>query len=201
MIIKERPILFSAPMVQAIMLGEKTQTRRDSKLPFPDSLYPVSYDWIHVEQAHGVICPYGIPGDRLWVRETFYNDNDSPLEKDVSKIYYRADSTTKKWCCDLLPDCLCELEGMPKLTPSIFMPRWASRILLEITSVRIERRDSISEEDAAAEGVAYALNGKGILNNRQAFRMLWGRINGQKSLEINPWVWAIGFRVLEGLNG
>jgi hypothetical protein len=176
---KERPILFSGEMVRAILDGRKTQTRRVVK-PKPDD----SGLWNNDK------CPYGKPGDRLWVRETFFVDGP--------RIQYRADH-----------------HGAPKETiwkPSIFMPRHASRILLEIADVRCERLRDISEADAIAEGVAsfrpvpgdgdpetlYAnYMNKGRLSYRKAyfsFMTLWQSINGPESWNANPWVWVITFK-------
>jgi hypothetical protein len=150
---KERPILFSAPMVRAILDGRKTQTRRVIKEKL-----------MRGEGAHVNNCQYGKPGDRLWVRETFcYHDY-------LARYLYKADGVTGvKW------------------KPSIFMPRIASRIMLEITGIRVERLQDISEEDAIAEGWP---------KSSDWYRSLWESINGQGSWVLNPWVWVIEFMVL-----
>jgi hypothetical protein len=212
---KERPILFSAPMVRAIIDGRKTQTRRVVK-PQPDEYAAMQGDQcmlVHdsspdMHNSELIACPYGQPGDQLWVRETFcpiypqdpnYNGGN-PIEYDYAATYKHGDrlgdsiGIKKKW------------------TPSIYMPRAASRIELEITGVRVERLQDISEEDAIAEGVfkkvkdGYGLGdivetidgGEAIyLSRGQArfeYRHLWESINGPGSWDANPWVWVIEFR-------
>jgi hypothetical protein len=168
---KERPILFSGPMVRAILEGRKTITRRVLKLQ--------DYDGGNCyETRDGILrdilslCPYGIPGDRLWVRETWAD----PCGKRIP--VYRADEATAyqnvKW------------------RPSIFMPRWASRITLEITRVRVERLQDITEKDAISEGVLSSDYDK---TYRYAFSVLWDSINGPKyPWSDNPWVWVIDLR-------
>ncbi len=146
---KERGILFSAPMVRAIMDGNKNMTRRVAKLNYSGS----------------------IPGDRLWVRETFQ-------VVPPNTIFYKADkqnTATKGWI------------------PSIFMPRWASRITLEITNIRVERLQEITEEDARAEGCGFS--GPGSSTPRWNFQQVWGSINGKKHpWESNPFIWVISFK-------
>ena len=182
---KERPILFSGPMVRAILEGRKTQTRRVVKFdPCPSSYAMVShYDGLgNVVLTDGsyLRCPYGQPGDRLWVRETWAHrrwmlGDASPDPTTV----YRADSD--------------DLRGCDRWRPSIHMPRWASRITLEVVSVRVERLQDISEEDAMAEGVALAENYRGRLAH---FAGLWEQINDLGSWNANPWVWVVEFRKL-----
>ena len=161
---KERPIIFSAPMVRAIIDGAKTQTRRVVK---PQPTVPEEFisfclwgDQLATadsrDEEAGVVdewtCPYGQRGDRLWVRENFYVDHAIKVEDDV--IYYPADARRKgPWCCQLIPECACAEVGKPRIRPSIHMPRWASRLTLELTDVRVQRLQEISEEDARAEGV------------------------------------------------
>ena len=164
---KERPIIFSSPMVRAILDGRKTQTRRDIKEKLMCG-----------EDAHVNNCQYGKPGDRLWVRETFcYHD-------DLARYLYKADGVTGvKW------------------KPSIFMPRIASRIMLEITGIRVERLQDISEEDAIAEGVdgeneAAKIGAEWYEKPKRAYRRLWKSINGTGSWDLNPFVWVIEFMVL-----
>jgi hypothetical protein len=207
--VKERPILFSAPMVRALLAGTKTQTRRAVKDKVPAKYNRLGWS----SQAGGPViplsfCPYGQPGDRLWVRETFaivprtayrcsegvqqtLNQND-PYEHDAA--IYREGWTRSK--------------GGFRWRPSIFMPRWASRITLEITAVRVERLHDISREDAIAEGVRPLDGSNGPnywtvdvgdvhLNNptaQGAYSMLWDWINGTGSWAANPWVWVIAFR-------
>lgn len=172
---KERPILFSAPMVRALLDGRKTQTRRVVK-PQPTATreeairtYGKGGTFILEAGFFGVRCPYGQLGDRLWVRETWGACAGSPV--------YRADDNAT-----------CPDGGRWK--PSIHMPRWASRITLEVTGVRVERLQDISEEDAIAEGVPEQRG------DPWAFQCLWDSINGARercSWAANPWVWAITF--------
>ena len=186
---KERPILFSAPMVRALLAGTKTQTRRIIKPQhlafFNQDAAAMLSDWNERP------LPYGQPGDRLWVRETFGHFERNQHFKPGCNVYYRADGN----CLELEP-----------WRPSIHMPRWASRITLEITSVRVERLQEISIEDAKAEGAwgpddsivqkVADYFGTDIFsaNPRKAFQMLWESINGPDSWAANPWVWAIEFR-------
>ena len=183
---KERPILFSAPMVRAILDGRKTQTRRVAKnvvavhsktgeaLTQTDSLGP------------RIRCPYGQPGDRLWVREThFINDfrgADIPAdERNDAEIVFAA--TDMDYVRNLEDD-----EGFA-WRPSIHMPRWASRITLEITGVRVERLNDISEADCRAEGLA-----DNVDRAHHWYRVLWEQINGPGSWNANPWVWVVEFK-------
>lgn len=214
---KERPILFSAPMVQAILAGNKTQTRRSIKpqptvsenggICWKNRCYGVNTDgtpYLNVFIKNH--CPYGQIGDQLWVRETFcpiypqdknYN-NGRPIEYDYKASYKHGDR---------LGDLIGEKK---KWTPSIHMPRRASRIQLEITDVRIERLQDISEVDALAEGCRPIEGCKwhtweeadaGIPMHdhtaRDAFSGLWGAINGEDSWTENPWVWVIEFKRVE----
>lgn len=196
---KERPILFSSPMIRAIMSGTKTQTRRIIK---GAPLNPESYllgchkgVWgIHadVEKDDGVFrfqCPYGVPGDRLWVRESISKPFPLDVEARCFTGFYRASEPERKiqWI------------------PSIHMPRWASRITLEVVSVRVERLQEISEADAYREGViipshhAFASNGNPELRNeaRTEFAALWHKINGPGLWDANPWVWVVEFKRVE----
>ena len=212
---KERPILFSGPMVRAILDGTKTQTRRVVK-PQPDlSILKESYRDLEFEfrrmpvlgpthvpsewgfcakydkpncvPIHGYKCPYGTIGDRLWVRETW-----APHPQDQATIFYRATVDTEPgirvW------------DGPWK--PSIYMPRWASRITLEITGIRVERVQDISDEDARAEGLWCRFDGQGCEGKchkcsetaRVAFRTLWDSTNAKRHpWASNPWVWVIEF--------
>ncbi len=222
---KERPILFSAPMVRAILAGTKTQTRRVMKpQPIqngfgpPDPVYdiPCYCDYYPPSamlwpDEHGGILngDAGHPWlgvDRLWVKETFCYDNHTYVEQykaepwrglpdaGTADTYYRASEAN--------PDIF------PKWKPSIFMPRWASRITLEIVDVRAERLNAISEEDAEAEGAhrkiwitspisAGAMGATGERGTRrEGYREIWEDINGAGSWALNPWVWAITFRRL-----
>ncbi|WP_448645360.1 hypothetical protein [Pseudomonas mediterranea] len=208
--IKERPILFSAPMVRAILDDRKTVTRRVIK-PQPnwdgkwfqwEGHAPNSKDGAvggNTIEAADLMCwssPYGKPGDRLWVRETcFINDyretNVPEEERAETEIVYRADP---------LP-CWEGEESEIRWRPSIHMPRWASRILLEITAVRVERLQDISRADIRAEGLQCPpeLASDDVSPNYRdwypaAWRELWESINGADSWTTNPWVWVVEFK-------
>jgi len=173
-----------------------------------DDFYSIHVD---IKDSNGVWkwikCPYGKVGDRLWVRETFYNDIQGG-SSDIDHVYYPADAKSKDWCCELIPECCCCEAGKPKLTPSILMPRWASRINLEITGIKVERLQDISGDDAKAEGVKPVpfYNGtveaiweptygvKGSDSYTAAFQSLWQSINGPDSWDENPWVWCVSFK-------
>jgi hypothetical protein len=188
---KERPILFGAPMVCALLDGRKTQTRRIVKSELPDSP--------PMRRANGAWdCPYGSPGDCLYVRETWAAGIHS-LNAKISKDYhvvYAADGDTAK-----------QYRLADKWTPSIHMPRWASRILLEITDVRVERLQDISEDDAKAEGIEF-IHGEFWRNYEvevgdeedswesplDSYKTLWQSINGPRTWWANPWVWVITFK-------
>jgi hypothetical protein len=180
---KERPILFSAPMVRAILEGRKTQTRRIAK----ELNEMPNLDGILKRFPNPKGCRYGKPGDRLWVRETWAHERDGTGCPDDNGVLYRA--TDPGWDDE---------ETGLRWRPSIFMPRRASRITLEITDVRVQRLQEISEEDAQAEGAVGALD-QSVGNNwcaSQAFAALWESINGPDSWDANPWVWAVTFRNL-----
>ena len=223
---KERPIIFSAPMVRAILEGRKTQTRRVANVAridrHPDmpsavimTLQNGGQGWLNSQSEHpnhiARLCPYGVPGDRLWVRETHAPQADcwgaweSWMRGDGGPapiIHYAADFKAFQ-----------DGQGftinkpfIEKWRPSIHMPRWASRILLEITDVRVERLQEISEADARAEGASYH-DGRGVghsgwrhdygdvhANARSAYARLWKHIHGPGSWDVNPWVWAIEFK-------
>ena len=196
---KERAILFSAPMVRALLAGTKTQTRRVCKpaatlsavVEVPDPMERGQvYNGSHFGDEDGEVqfaSPYGGRGDRLWVRETFckiIGQSGGWIETD-----YRASYTHGFRLGDTL--------GIKKRwTPSIHMPRDASRITLEITSVRVERLQDISEADATAEGSPHSLHLHGGRFARENFEHLWWTIHGEGSWEANPWVWVIEFRRL-----
>ena len=209
---KERPILFSAPMVRALLDGSKTQSRRIVKpQPFngrPDDEVRKQMiengalgqdasltDLINGAIDHGFIpeakCPYGHTGDRLWVRETYFGNHfQHPNEpEDERELHYRADG---------LPNFEGE-ESLIKWRPSIFMPRWASRITLEIVNVRVERLQDISEDDAKAEGAAWGACGSPQEGSHKAgYAQLWENINGPGSWDANPWVWVVEFKRVKG---
>lgn len=188
---KERPILFNAPMVRAILDGSKTQTRRVVKPKYvADQIEIVEWRpqnglWFGLNGYRTVAsmaCPYGQPGDRLWVRETFHT-------VDGHRAFYRADYNHNPRG---------DKEHGIVWTPSIHMPRWASRITLEVTGVRVERLQDISENDAIAEGAPWAACGSPQVGSQKAgFAQLWEGINGAESWSANPWVWVIEFEVVK----
>ena len=202
---KGRPILFSAPMVRAILDGTKTQTRRVVKRPKhvpldyvlnPRLLVDAFKTWWGEPNGLSVgfsqCCPFGKPGDRLWVRET-HVAFDERTPENTGEVFYRADD---------------EYERLNfRWTPSIFMPRRHSRITLEVAGVRVERLQDISEADAQAEGVArdtepcdhprHSCAEVGCLGptHRASFGLLWMEINGANSWRENPWVWVVEFKL------
>ncbi|EKG0841558.1 hypothetical protein O1P58_000063 [Salmonella enterica subsp. enterica serovar Newport] len=200
---KERGMIFNAEMVNAILSGRKTQTRRPIKWKqtrFTEiaerddgSLWP----WAEDCERGGDIwftCPFGEVGDRIWVRETFRVHSRAT---DVATLVYRA-SVRNSWTeqTHRVPVAVCNKPATPeKWTPSIHMPRWSSRITLEITDVRVERLNSITESDAEAEGVTDTGFGDLLVDG---FRYLWKSIYGDDSWQANPWVWVIEFKRVEG---
>jgi hypothetical protein len=177
---KERGILFSAPMVRALLDGSKTQTRRILK-PNPNAT--------ETRTPAGMVplCPYGKVGDRLWVREAWRTvaEADALPPRDLApahRLWFEANSDNQP--------------GFGRLRPGMFMPRWASRITLEITGVRVERLQDISEADALAEGCAAKHTADAEYNARKAYAVLWESINGGGSWDANPWVWVVEFRRL-----
>jgi hypothetical protein len=212
---KERPILFSGPMVRAILEGRKTQTRRVVK-PQPhqhDNFAKPGPWWPHKEYAYRIgtrpmvaLCPHGVPGDRLWVRETWA----WPGEEEV---LYRASHQH-------IQDKMRSDPMYPQFVwrPSIFMRRYHSRITLEVTGVRVERLLDISGNDAVSEGVEEAAGpdiplfrdyvqeptergrpdfAEWFADPRDSFRTLWSSINGAESWAANPWVWVVEFKRVE----
>jgi hypothetical protein len=218
--IREIPILFSTPMVQAILDGRKTMTRRickdiagyDFKWGLDKEPYIGNYkifaktesgkwDWVTLEnqwlydlqtavddnRTHLLKCPYGQPGDRLWVRET-WADN---IPGCPNGITYKADHIDPKGDGPANPI---------KWKPSIHMPKAAARIWLEVTNVRGERLREITEEDAIAEGIRIGIGGMPYFSCREAFAALWNSLNAKRGYgwDSNPFVWAISFKTLEG---
>lgn len=200
-----KPIIFSGPMVRALLAGNKTQTRRIMK-PQPDDDARITMGEIGTSRgvayignamSGGIVtrvpCPYGKPGDYLWVRESWADAADASARAfDCGTFWpqYRAtshESLVTRW------------------RPSIHMPRWASRLTLHITDVRVERLQEINEEDSKAEGVesrAYpAADGGWIAYDdgkwADGFAALWESIHGAGSWNQNPWVWVISFRVIK----
>lgn len=219
---RERPILFSAPMVRAILAGTKTQTRRvvkpqpthphfGGRLPFmlvPDDEGEDLY--LHSSCLGAAIrCPYGAPGDRLWVREAWMDLQGTGVEArdrngKLTRYAYAADTPPGSYGDE------CRKDFGLKWRPSIHMPRAASRITLEITGVRVERLQDISEADAVAEGVERVVVGDGWRHYTDpaselagpiphasalgSYRSLWESINGPGSWDANPWVWVVEFQ-------
>lgn len=216
-------MIFNGEMVRAILDGRKTQTRRIIKDctvgrdPISKFIqigkkfigcYPED-----VPELIGECCTYGVPGDRIWVRETF----QGPLFDFEQMEAYQEDSSKFK-----KPEfCVYKADGKPApeffdaddnlhcgWRPSIHMPRWASRITLEITGVRVEQLKSISEEEARSEGVARLREGfwkhyqpgwtQHQLSARGSFATLWDSIYGSGEWDRNPWVWVVEFNRIEG---
>lgn len=241
---KEYPLIFNSEMVRAILDGRKTQTRRIMKVQPDTPEFGVRqiiessitkeigmYFWSQ-EDARGIkarskpfSCPYGVVGDRIWVRETWavvshaFDDDglmidyvpDRPAkavhEKPFGNGYYSGHAIYAAdggftWGDD--DGCV---DGRSCWNPSIHMPRWASRITLEITAVRVEQLNSLSQEDAQAEGMELTGwrptysdpdSGGEVLTPYDNFALLWESIYGEGSWRANPWVWVIEFRRVEG---
>ncbi|EUC90048.1 ASCH domain-containing protein [Klebsiella oxytoca] len=209
---KERGMIFNAEMVRAILDGRKTQTRRIVKLqPDEDGLAKVTNGpWVDTSERN-YRCPFGDVGDRIWVRETF----QGPLFDYEQMEAYLEDSSRfeKPEFCQYAADGGHRPEYQDAddnlrhgWRPSIHMPRWASRILLEITNVRVERLNSIHDVDAMREGIqnlttcSHADFGiPGVVNAQhpvRAFQLLWESIYGADNWKANPWVWVIEFKVV-----
>lgn len=217
--VRERPILFSGPMVRAILAGQKTQTRRVVKVDeewqfvgldgagrtwLMNRLDPDANGNVFGDEWSYAPCPHGRPGDLLWVRETWQPIHTSAcpwsqmphvVGPDAVAVYRQAFEA----------DGRCMPSGHWR--PSIFMPRWASRITLRVTEVRVERLQEITQADARAEGVVDTSGAWGELTDtdragpRGAFEALWNDINGARGLgwDANPWVWVVSFERVEGL--
>lgn len=210
----ERPLLMSGPMVQAILAGRKSQTRRVMK-PQPQNgahIAPLARGPDHGPVTHwaqrapdvdGTIlhiyrCPYGEPGDRLWIRESFqfyFGDGrqlsvlrPERLTDRDAVVKYKADSTETQADRDRY--------GTLTWRPSIHMPRWASRLTLAISGVRVERLNDISEADAKAEGVEIPTAADPTY--RCKFQVLWDALNRKRGYgwQVNPWVWVLDFTVV-----
>lgn len=186
-------------MVRALLAGTKTQTRREVKSPtgtfeLNSTLSNPKQCWLNVtdsneEAIRPLLCPYGQPGDRLWVRETWRILPDGSYTYGAN--YTEEEAAINKW------------------KPSIFMPRWASRILLEIVSVRVERLQDISEADAVAEGIERVGEmlglpawkdytcGTMLTSAVNSYHTLWKSINGTGSWQANPWVWVVEFKRID----
>lgn len=212
---KERPILFSAPMVRAILDGTKTQTRRAVKFNIAWRVALQGKQW-HIDDPNAVLaCPYGKPGDRLWVRETWAPGDwmvFGTAKEDPETVLYKADKSALHWdgrAMALPLDTYAFNWQAVRWRPSIHMPRWASRITLEVTGVRVERLQEIKGCDAIQEGIERSVtslpgcsistfrdyeNGGCDLAALQSFASLWRSINGGDSWEANPWVWVVQFK-------
>ena len=223
---RERPILMSAPMANAIRSGRKTQTRQIVKpQPSLDAIALYCGD-IHAhdmeddetgaslgfgfqDDAKAWRCPYGQPGDRLWVRETWglpcwdvdedgecwgVDDWDGPIPKSPPAFHKPVFAADGRWAGESVED-----RGF-RWRPSIHMPRWASRLTLEITEVRVERLNGIGPRDAYAEGARCTCMRPVPMckGNIDAFRNIWESINGPGSWARNEYVWSISFRRVEG---
>lgn len=187
---KERGMIFNDEMVRAILGGDKTQTRRIVEEKF--------YGLAVAAELLAKHCPYGQPGDRIWVRETYRVHGKAT---DVATLVYRA-SVRNSWTeqTHRVPVDVCNKPVSEKWTPSIHMPRWASRILLEITDVRVERLHDMSEADAKAEGATpatYKITPPEAVY-RVGFGDIWRSIYGQDNWLSNPWVWVIEFKRIQG---
>ena len=210
-----KPILFSTPMVQAILEGTKTQTRRILKpqplvhnevikMPIPVDEYSKilkqyvkkGYTEIYTKGVlQGMIapkCPFGEVGDTIWVRETWQHTSEFGINnQDENAGYiYKASENGKDWEENT--------EGW-KWKPSIFMPKDACRLFLKITNIRVERLQDISEEDSISEGCHYG-KGDGTIDyavGNSHFPTLWANINGEESWNSNPYVWVIEFEKIK----
>lgn len=232
---KETPLLFKAEMVRAILEHRKTQTRRVVKGAWHE---PGGYlqsepegdegEWwfscSKVPASFVTKCPYGSPGDRIWVKETWKPHCEGPISEEFplgTCVKYKADGKCVKpetWTHNQGYWCESQ-EETTRWRPSIFMPRWASRITLEVVSVRVERLQDITEDDAIAEGILpfklVAANGTTILwgvareqsehgsTARVGYEILWDSINIGKAASggkhaawsTNPWVWVVSFKL------
>ncbi|EAN1243730.1 hypothetical protein RCU45_13350 [Escherichia coli] len=187
--VKERGMIFNDEMVRAILGGNKTQTRRIVEEKF--------YGRAVAAELLAKHCPYGQPGDRIWVRETYRVHGKAT---DVATLVYRA-SVRNSWTeqTHRVPVEVCNKPVSEKWTPSIHMPRWASRILLEITDVRVERLHDMSEADAKAEGATpatYKITPPEAVY-RVGFGDIWRSIYGQDNWLSNPLVWVIEFKRIQ----
>lgn len=221
--VRERPILFSGPMIRAILDGTKTQTRR---VMTPQPLFSEALGcWLWDRKGRGMtkpeganyeppygfsepnwlhLCPYGALGDRLWVRETW----DVGFTSYEQWVRYRADAAHQPVADEHRDALLANWDNHPSTgwRSPIHMPRWASRISLELTSVRVQRLQDISEEDAIAEG---AQAGESSLTQEMSgsargdFARIWNELNAQRGYPFadNCWVWALSFTVLQRPGG
>lgn len=221
---RERPIIFNADMVRAVLDGRKTQTRRIIQSPAKNmqatgqkvidyrepgnkwygehvfSMRNQSGTWCdYTKEQFLAKCPFGAVGDRLWVRETFRVHSRAT---DVATLVYKA-SEQQSWTQQThrVPIEHCHKPAVvDKWTLSIHMPRWGSRIALVITGVRVERLQDISHSDAKSEGCWYGRGGGEpdfAVNPSDHFPTLWASIYGEENWQANPWVWVIEFKRVE----
>jgi hypothetical protein len=208
---KEHPIIFSTDMVKAILEGRKTMTRRVIKPCSTATLHDGSQpEWVYTLAK----CPYGQVGDRLWVRETWRPMSHDVLGKKADVFYFADNKILSKVCSREEWERACYYHGFAdaRPRPSIHMFRWASRITLEITELRVERLQEIGGDggfgkldECRAEGL---IVGKGFVkggtnlpmryNSIHAFIDLWDTLNAKRGYgwDTNPWVWGIGFKVV-----
>ncbi len=209
-----KPILFNTEMVQAILDGRKTQTRRIIKSRHESGRFAIcknidgqveqicSLGWDEENVEKDIICPYGHPGDALWVRETWQITDFLHPEDENYGYIYKASENGRAWENN---------DDEWKWKPSIHMPKEACRLFLKIKDIRLERLQDISEEDAIAEGVEkiadYGNTGYKLYTEPDAaysdidavysFESLWQSLNGPDSWEANPWVWVISFKCID----
>ncbi len=198
---RERPILFNGAMVRAILAGQKTQTRRAVKGFALDWLGKARFTPEYVASPGNDLCPFGQPGDRLWVRESFTDLRGTGIEHrpnidgPIQRYAYSADTLPGS------PGDYARKDYGIKWRPSIHMPRAACRLVLEITTVRVERLQAITEADAVAEGLYQSESGSWLPgpcdHPEWAFHQLWAQAYGEPSWEANPWVWVIEFKRVE----
>ena len=195
---KEKPILFSGPMVRAILDGRKTQTRRIVK-PQPVMFHPQVIAGRLIDEEQDIMpCPYGQPGDRLWLREAW---RVAACYDQHPGSWLAGKLTSRNVQYEAGGDTFLHGPALGRYRHGRFMPRWASRITLEITDVRVERLQDISEEDSWAEGIHDLAADNEQWDGdpdqgRKTFCLLWQSINGKDSWEQNPWVWVVSFRKL-----
>lgn len=205
--VKEYPISFSGPMILAILKGVKTQTRRICKhdpavATFPSHKLRGPSEWSDKERDYfvGTYSPYGLPGCRLWVKESLQGTIDTKIHDDETMpvVKYAADGT-HIWTKDKYRE---PWPWKRATLSSRYMPRRLCRIELELTELRVERLQDITNEDAQAEGIQVDECNHAIRENddinwgsaRGAYAELWERINGKSSWKLNPWVWVVSFR-------
>jgi hypothetical protein len=216
--VKERGIIMSAPMVMALLEGRKTQTRRIVKVKHAgcgDKVHPAVQSIVHRENGwwgfesterlkdqyittypfNTIRCPYGVVGDRLWVRETHWR-----FGKWVRKG--KTKSGRQKWCFKITEPNVIRYEELNPYTrpartkegytkrPAIFLPRKLSRIAFELTRVRVERLQDISVDDCLAEGCSHSW---GRSHTKAVYAELWDSLHGKGAWELNPWVWVLSF--------